>query len=419
MESEIFKSEFKDCPVVYIPWSQGCEATDKNFRRLLEIFGIDSDKFQPITQPTRFNKIILPDESFKGGFTKEYRELIDRARNFALKNRTPVSSKKIYYFYGRTQVGEERLADYFKSKGYEIVSPEKLTLDEQLNLLINTESFASTLGSCSHNSVFLRDGTEAIFIPRAVKRFTFYQQILDQVNCLSPNYIDSTFSIFTERNSKFCFIISEQLKNFFGDKWTGYEEEDFKNFLQYYKSCNECGRTVNLERLEGYGTVFQDFLAQLNQRENLTATFNIPLSTEKFNLSLTYQTHVSKKGWGTWISENQISNSLEQKLDIQAIKINSSSHKIYYAVYYGKAEGWSAEVSSPEMAGTTGKSKSIFGVRIRPDEAGSKEFDILYRLHTFDGKWTPWAKNGEALYSYGVKLNAIQVKLEPKSDVKK
>lgn len=54
-------------------------------------------------------------------------------------------------------------------------------------------------------------------------------------------------------------------------------------------------------------------------------------------------------------------------------------------------------------------------MRIRLDEAGAKEFDILYRLHKFDDTWTPWAKNGEALYSYGVRLNAIQIKLENKT----
>lgn len=32
----------------------------------------------------------------------------------------------------------------------------------------------------------------------------------------------------------------------------------------------------------------------------------------------------------------------------------------------------------------------------------------------FDDTWTDWAKNGEALYSGGIKLNAIQIKLEPK-----
>ena len=92
-------------------------------------------------------------------------------------------------------------------------------------------------------------------------------------------------------------------------------------------------------------------------------------------------------------------------------------------MYYNAEEGWSQEVEAPNMAGTTGQAKAIFGLRIRLDEAGTKEFDILYRIHKFDGTWTPWAKNGETLYSYGQKLNAIQVKLEPvksaEADIKK
>ena len=130
---------------------------------------------------------------------------------------------------------------------------------------------------------------------------------------------------------------------------------------------------------------------------------------------LGYQTHVDKDGWNNgWKSENQISNPLDQKRDIQAIKINFPNHKIYYSVYFNDKEGWSAEVQSPQMAGTVGVRKPIYGMRIRFDEAGSKEYDILYRMHKFDNTWTHWAKNGEALYSHGVKLNAIQIKLESK-----
>ena len=128
-----------------------------------------------------------------------------------------------------------------------------------------------------------------------------------------------------------------------------------------------------------------------------------------------YQTHVHKKGWDEWKSDNEISNSLDQQLDIQAIKIASQSYKVYYSIYYNDKEGWSVEVSNGEMAGTTGKSKAIYGIRIWLDEAGSKKFDILYRAHKFDNTWTPWAKNGATLYSYGVKLNALQIKLEPKT----
>ena len=131
---------------------------------------------------------------------------------------------------------------------------------------------------------------------------------------------------------------------------------------------------------------------------------------------LTYQTHVTGKGWKDgWKIENRISNDVAQLLDIQAIKINFPTHKVYYSVYFNDKEGWSEEIAAPEMAGTTGKTKPIMGIRIRLDEAGANKFDILYRVHKFDGQWTDWAKNYEAIYSYGQKLNAIQIKLEPKN----
>ncbi len=67
------------------------------------------------------------------------------------------------------------------------------------------------------------------------------------------------------------------------------------------------------------------------------------------------------------------------------------------------------------MAGTVGVRKPIYGMKIRLDEAGIEKFDILYRMHKFDGEWTAWAKNGEELLSQGVKLNAIQINLAPKT----
>lgn len=392
------------------------DSSSLNFRRLLEILEIDIDKCRKIEQPTQFDKIILPDSSFGAIATNEYRDTIDRVRNFALKNRTPTSNKKIYYFHGRIQVGEERLAEYFKSKGYEIISPQKLTLDEQLNWLINCESFASTLGSCSHNSVFLRDRTDTIIIPREGIYGRDYQLPLDQINLVNATYIDSTMSIFDKGSRYHCYIISEQLKKFFGDKWTGYEEDDFKIFLQYVKDSLNKGFDIDSREKNYYDfSPLFDFLAQLRKYENLIVAYNMPPRWEYFRPLLNYQTHVDTKAWSAWNSEEQISNPLNQKFDIQAVKINFPSHKVYYSIYYNDKEGWSEEVISPEMAGTTGKFKPIYGIRIRLDESGAKEFDILYRVHKFDDTWTAWAKNGEAIYSHGVKLNAIQIKLEHKT----
>ena len=423
LKSEIFKSEFKNCPLVYISWGKQNLESQKNFRRLLEILEVDVDRLQEITQPTQFEKIILPDDSFSSphdkvrGFTNEYLEAIDSLRHFALKNRTPTSNKKIYFFSGRKGVGENRISEYFNSKGYEIIRPEKLTLDDQLNLLINAESFGSVSNSCSHNCLFLRDGMEMIIIPRAESGLDYYQEILNQVHPLNINYVDSSLSIFSRGIAigDHFYIVSEQLKRFFGDKWDGYDEDDFKAFLQYFKTSMGKGLEVKPNTWTYYDKIFPEFMEQLKQRKDLIEACNMPPNWEKFQLTLTYQTHVHKKGWSSWNNEEQISNDIEQQLDIQAIKINFPNHKVYYSVYYNDKEGWSEEVLAPEMAGTTGKSKSIMGIRIRLDEAGAKENDILYRVHKFDGTWTDWAKNGEVIYSHGVKLNAIQIKLESKS----
>ena len=418
LKSELF-NQFKNCPLVYLVCTKREEfpfGTDKAFRRLLEILEIDADNFQLIEQPTQFEKIILPDESFyiEGyrKFTNEYREAIDQIRSFGLKNRTPTSSKKLYFFYGSNNLGEERMAEYFKSKGYEIIRHEqRADFDEELNLLINAESFAAPIGSCAHNSVFLRDGSEAILIPRDLNAY-YYQPVIDQVHPLNVNYIDSTLSFF----NSFCFIISEQLKRFFGDKWDGYEEEDFKTFLQYAKYYLLRSIPINPRKVNYCPTILSEFVAQLKQREDLITAYNMPPRWETFQPPILYTTHVHKRGWGDgWKRENEFSNPLDQMLDILAIRVNFANHKVYYSVYFNEQEGWSKEVMSSEMVGTVGVHKPIYGMRIRLDEAGSKEFDILYRMHKFDGTWTDWAKNGENLYSYGQKLNAIQIKLEPKN----
>lgn len=278
--SPTFKQEFKHCPIVYTPWykkgwqDEGLQYISEktNFPQLLSILGVDPNALQPVEQPTQFANVIVPDDSFyysdlrTFSFTPEYRETIDRIRSYALKNRTPIPDKKIYYFYGRHQIGEENLALYFMSKGYTPLLPERIPLDEQLNYLINCDSFASTLGSCSHNSLFLRDGAEAIFIPRTAYAFTTYQQALSEVHPLNATYIDSSLSIFGKLHESYCFIISKQLREFFGEPFGGYTEDDFKTFLRYMKDSVTKGRQVTPRAKQYYDSVFPDFFVQLWNR---------------------------------------------------------------------------------------------------------------------------------------------------------
>ena len=287
LKSDVFKDSFKNCPLVYVSyWSTyDLFALRPTFKRLLEILEIDADRIKVIPRPMQFENVIFPDSSFYGEnghafYTKEYREAIERVKHFAIKNQTPLSAKKIYYYYGRHSLGEERIAEYCKSKGYAIVRPENLSLDEQLNILINCESFASTLGSCSHNSVFLREGTEVIIIPRSTNYpagYT-YQATLDKMNNVNEIYIDSSLSIYETLFGPYCFIISEQLKKFFGDKFDGYADDDFKIFSEYAKASVKHGFKVNETAMPSYKSTYQGFLGQLKGREDLMKAYGMNVS---------------------------------------------------------------------------------------------------------------------------------------------
>lgn len=158
LKSDVFKEYFKNCQLVCICWDGG--GILPQFARLLQILEIDLDRLAVITKPMKFQNIILPDESFFGEndrtvYTKEYLDCIEQVRHFAQKNFAPMNQKKFFYNYGYDmQVDEQRLVQYIQSKGYEIIQPENLPLDEQLNILANCEQFASTEGSCSHNTIF-------------------------------------------------------------------------------------------------------------------------------------------------------------------------------------------------------------------------------------------------------------------------
>lgn len=347
-----FMNQFKDCPLVYLICTKRTKfslESYKDFRRLLEILEVDVDRLRLITEPTQFENIIIPDASFKGyelkkiKFTREYREMIEHIKNFALKNRTPIANKKLYFYHGMRQFGEERLADYFKSKGYEIITFEKQTagLDYELNLLINAESFASALGSCSINSLFLRDGTETIIIPRSTMVVPDgYQMLVNEVNSLNTIYIATSLSVLgSDGAGPYYYIISPQLKKFFGDKWDGYQEEEFKTFLQYVKYSMSWGRGSFKGNVKSYcGDIFSDFMAQLKQRKDLIKACDMPSDWDTFRPMMIYQTYI-KPNSQSWKNENQSSNPLDQKIELRAIRINYPSHKVYYSVYWGDKEG--------------------------------------------------------------------------------
>ncbi len=282
LRSKEYRENFADCPLVYFPVS-GFEVKG-NWLRMFEILGINTSLLTPVTELTRYDRIILPDECFfmtSDGtryFTSEYVDIIDYVRDFAIAQTSPVKSRKLYYSYsnygiGKPKTGENKLEKYFASKGYDIIYPEKLSLDEQLNLLINCESFASTVGSCSHNMLFLRDNTEIILIPRA-NYLTGYQVAIDQVHKQNIHYIDSSFSFFASTDpwgGPFLYFISSNLRKYFHDDDTEsiiYPSDFWKylrsalgfQFNKYFGSSVYCN---NPKAYMYYSTIAAEYFGKL------------------------------------------------------------------------------------------------------------------------------------------------------------
>lgn len=269
LKSREYSEKFSDCPVVYIP-AAGFKLKG-NHRRFIELLGINPSMLIPVNELTHYDSIIVPDESFfccTGNgyfFTDTYRQMIDGVRNFAENNCKPSNKKRVYYSHsrfgkGRT-FGEDKLERYFASKGYEIVYPEKLSLDEQLNILINCASFASTVGSCSHNTLFLRDNTEVILIPRA-NYLTGYQETINQLHSLRISYVDASFSIFTNKfpwSGPFLYFISSNLRKYFHDEDTS-AIIDVSDFMRY---LNANPSATNPDAYRYYSVIASEYFSQL------------------------------------------------------------------------------------------------------------------------------------------------------------
>ena len=243
---------------------------------------LDIQSWLPITTPTRFPLIILPDESFfheeKTLLSDEYLDTISRIKNFAQKNFREIEQKKFYLLHGKNQFGEERLAEYFKTKGYEIIRPENFSFQEQLNILANCESLASTVGSCSHNSIFMKDESELILIPRYPESvLNGYQNALNQFSNLNINYVDANLSLFTESyHGPFYYIISKQLKKFFGDENIDeYDEEDLTTFLQYVRYSMEHGYKEDVDKKKYYSEILPDFYSTKRFNGKIRSHFKI------------------------------------------------------------------------------------------------------------------------------------------------
>lgn len=217
--------------VVYV--TTGNQELKEYTIKFFEFAGFSPKSWTHITAITRCKTCIIPDDSFGcediavGGFyTLEYKAIISDIKNAIVEKNVNISYPEKIYFT-RTgipnnrwrEIGEERIEKVFRDKGFTIISPEELSVEEQLRYLISCKEFASTEGSISHSSVFCQEGT-AVYIIRKVDQINHYQLVMNEVAGLNVTYIDAHKSIQANPRIKnygpFFLYFTPELKRFYG-----------------------------------------------------------------------------------------------------------------------------------------------------------------------------------------------------------
>ena len=227
-----FEAIKKDVSIIYI--TERNEPMPNWQKEIFSLAGIDTSTWIHVSRITKYKKIIIPQNSIRSEKTK-----LSRFRSFSLYYRNTIDRiiqsvsnegaifEKIYFTRTANNIwwrecGEERIEKMFRKYGYQIISPESLSVKEQIRLLKNCSFFASTEGSCAHNSIFCKPYTNVTIIRKA-DYCNSYQCMIDVFANLKVTYIDAHHSI---RNNKqlpmsgpFYLYASKELHNYFGESF--------------------------------------------------------------------------------------------------------------------------------------------------------------------------------------------------------
>lgn len=196
---------------------------DSPFLELLEIMGIRKENILFLDKPTQFKQVIVPEQSswFASFYHKEFKLPYDKI----LENIKPSQYKKIYLSRTRLKkkdfINEEYFESFYKDKGYEIIYPETLSIQQQISIVSGATEIVSTIGTISHLAIFANKGTKIVSLLRARRSVSAAQLMINQIRELDYTYVDVTCNFLPTRYSANCFYIGPN------SNWEDFVKEEY------------------------------------------------------------------------------------------------------------------------------------------------------------------------------------------------
>lgn len=162
-----------------------------------ELAGIPKERLQFVEKPTRYRKIIVPEQSillwgyvYPKEFLLPYNKMRERIE--------AAQYKKIYLTRTRLKrqdgVNEEYFEDFFERRGYKVLELEEHSIEQQIAFMKGAEEVICTAGTLSHMALFCNDGISLTIINRVTNHILLPQLLINQAKKLDVKWVDATFN---------------------------------------------------------------------------------------------------------------------------------------------------------------------------------------------------------------------------------
>jgi len=218
-----------------------------NFIEFYEFFlllGLRDEDIILLKKPTRFKAIIIPERSFSYDYDSGKFIFNDKAAkvfNF-LRGRVESANYENIYLtrtkFNGDRINEEYFEDYYGSLGYRIISPEQLTVLEQIGIMAGAKKVVCTGGTLHHQILFCRDGID-ITVLNGSKVINVAYFAINQLRKAKCTFIDVSMNFLPSFRSGIALLLMPTLywKKYTEDQETCYydvNQSDLNNHIRKY-----------------------------------------------------------------------------------------------------------------------------------------------------------------------------------------
>ena len=229
-------AEHQDTPYKFVFLRETPE--DKVPEEFFRVLGLTPDRYEVVDEPTSFREIIVPDEScyILTHASRKWLEVFDLMKVHVREKLAPSPYEKVYlsrtdfHKYGKGDgINEEYYEKFFESRGFEVIHPENLPLEEQINVLMNAKEVACVFGTLSHLALFAENGLRQFNILRTTELW-IHQAVINQVRDVDFYWFEGAMNPLPTSHDfgYFMYYPTRYFRAFLDSYGMGYKEEELQ-----------------------------------------------------------------------------------------------------------------------------------------------------------------------------------------------